>query len=346
MKTKHFLTGLAILSMAFVVGCQKDDTTPSATEVSSQMSLEESKLKSLVTNFSNKINSEFKSSEIMSIDSAEWYIEATLNYTYSNSVPYESYVIDSVKYVINDNGNSSAIISDIADAYNHILTGLSTKFYSMTEENKAFDFINVESRVMTDGNVELIGHYQIGTNPGNSLNKSSMTAVQKTFGPTDYWKPYGGGGKCGPYEGQCIGRDATTELTRVCGNIHNLTYQDSEQSRMVWSGLKEFYMVNSTFDGAYNLWVGDDTEAGFPMDCIDPDRMNYYLLVIKYILRERIPMNNSCKAIEVYETHPVGLSKFCPMHFVRCNYGMATILQTTPTTLPIIPPNIGAGIVF
>lgn len=314
MKTKHFLTGLDILSMAFVVGCQKDDTTPSATEVSSQMSLEESKLKSLVTNFSNKINSEFKSSEIMSIDSAEWYIEAALNYTYSNSVSYESYITDSVKYVINDNENSSAIISDIADAYNHILTGLSTKFYSMTEENKAFDFINVESRVANGGGIEFVGYYQIGINPANSLNKSGILVGQTEFGPTDYWKPYRGEGKCGPYEGQCIGRDAATELTRVGKNCYS--YKSPVTGvRVVWTEMHDVGYING-INGHYLL------DGGYG-SCIDPDQMNYYLkTVMNEILEYYIPNDCKCKILKVIHDIMPGVEPLRSIvHLLNISFG-------------------------
>lgn len=319
------LSVVLILTSMIFVRCQKDETQPSILSVNGNS--ESIKLKSLVDRFTSSIGSELKSSEIMSVDSANWYIEATLNYLYCRSEVYENYVVDTVKCVISGSDNNGVEMSNVRMAYNDILRGISIKYYSMLEKNRELDVVDIESKVMADGTVEVVGCYRIGVNSDNTLHKSvGAAAAQIEFGPTDYWKPYGLMGKCGAYEGQCVGRDATTELTRLGRRLYTDVLPRNGVYVPTWTNI-------TTISGAEGLWGKDPNSQ----DCIDPESMNRYLkIALRNILDSTRPNGYYCNTLKVLDMHMTHVC--CRCHEAYFTYGK---VEYKPRTEIITIPSIG-----
>lgn len=206
MKKYNIIISLAILSMVLVIGCKKDDTLQPITS-NAPISSEGLRVKSLVSDFRSKISSGFKSDEIMSVDSAVWYIETTLNCTYANaSIPYDRYVYDSVKRTISANADGVSL-SEVATAYDDILNGVSKTYYA-TNSN-VLTLVDVYSQENESGELEIGARYIVGTKAQDDLPDG--------FYGED-WRAYGGAGMC---DGTDEGRDACTELTSRYNKWHS-----------------------------------------------------------------------------------------------------------------------------
>jgi hypothetical protein len=84
-----------------------------------------------ILNFKAKIETGNKSYETMSVDSAVWYVEAALNFTYCMAESQEDYqgaelISDSLKIDFPATGNSPVLFSDVAAAYNNMKNGFDT----------------------------------------------------------------------------------------------------------------------------------------------------------------------------------------------------------------------------
>jgi hypothetical protein len=135
------------IAVALIYSCSKE-TTPDTERFDT--TIEEPDVSRLILNFTERLEARneglpFKSEESISIDSAIWYIDATLNYSYAkanhsfgrlhwDTVYLEMNVLDSYK----------AMYADVLDSYDASLNGLSDRYHSITEENKQFMMAMVE----------------------------------------------------------------------------------------------------------------------------------------------------------------------------------------------------------
>lgn len=81
----------------------------------------------------------YKSGEKISIDSAIWYIDATLNYYYANSNATSAMVHRDTVYVEMELVNDyEAMYQQVFASYDESLSGLSEKYHAISGENKRF----------------------------------------------------------------------------------------------------------------------------------------------------------------------------------------------------------------
>jgi len=146
---------VAVMAAALIYSCSKE--TPQLTE-KLDTTTEEPDVSRLVLNFTKRMKAHneglpFKSEESIRIDSAIWYIDATLNYSYAkanhafgrlhwDTVYLEMNVLDSYK----------AMYADVFDSYDASLNGLSDRYHAITEENKQFMMAMVEDMGPLSGN--------------------------------------------------------------------------------------------------------------------------------------------------------------------------------------------------
>jgi hypothetical protein len=99
---------------------------------------------SLITNFSQKMDDfkkgiPLKSGERLSIDSAIWYIDATLNYYYAKANhPFGVLHIDTTYVEMNVLGSYEAMYAEVFASYDASLYGFGDKYYAIEGENKQF----------------------------------------------------------------------------------------------------------------------------------------------------------------------------------------------------------------
>lgn len=152
MKTTKTL--LAALAIALVFGaCSKEEANKQ-----NLMATAEPDPSSLVLGFKQKMENHkngiyLKSDEKIQIDSAIWYIDATLNFTYANgNHPFARLHWDTLFIEMDILNSYEAMYQQVFDGYDASLYGVSDKYHDIPEENKQFMMAMVEDMGPLPGN--------------------------------------------------------------------------------------------------------------------------------------------------------------------------------------------------
>lgn len=156
MKKFTFLKSTAaIMGLLIVigVGCSK-------VELQDQVKVHEAEFDpaGLITRFAQKMDDYkkgvfLKSSETIQIDSAIWYIDATLNYHYAMAnYPCARFHWDTVFVEMNVLDSYEAMYAEVFEAYDSTLYGISDRYYEIEEDEKQFLMAMVEDMGPLPGN--------------------------------------------------------------------------------------------------------------------------------------------------------------------------------------------------
>jgi len=196
------------------------------------------------TSLTKQMQNPNKSNETMSIDSAVWYIEAALNYTYCEITSSEIIGVDSVFITVNVNDENEINFNDLTSAFNEFETSL---LNALGDNNLRLADIELVESSEKGGGITL--KTSIIINP-ISIDPSSFN-----FYSNAYWYPVLEQGKCGEYEGEkkinskvnyYLPAGYATDVESIYAGMYNNTYPD-----YFWSGPSD--------------------------DCLNPDEMNYWL---------------------------------------------------------------------
>jgi len=205
---KIFLYTLMLMIVA--ISCKKDQN---ATNGSVNQKTD---IKTLILNFKDKLENHLKDGETYTADSAVWYVEALLNYTYGNaSVPCINYQVDTAEIAgIETNGNIFTI-----EQLATVFAFLETKILESRPENTSIIVIDVYT-------------YQLNTSTMFATNTAYATPKTPTFksitDTSGYWFWGGGKGMCGPDSGLYVGMDVTDILEDLLSNTYNDYWTDVE----------------------------------------------------------------------------------------------------------------------
>lgn len=320
---KLTILSLAVLLFAAVIySCSKQDPTEpdgSATEISQSEAdiLIENKIRA----FKGKMellseNPSYKSSETMSVDSAVWFLKATLNYTYARAgVDFNHLSSDSA--VISLTTSDGEITENaLPGIYQQILDSVEV-IYNATEGNdKNLLMVNVVPTDGSDNTTDLTIYAAIsGTTP---------TYIYGQFGATDYWYWGKSLGKCGNYQGY-YGYDASTILEYRM-NHPLIAYPPGT------------YFIPDTYIGFIYPWEYEDPNSPniygtrlfqwegpeFPQEepCLSPEEMNYYLYEgVAYIMEDNKPEGKHIIYSDVVYDWEVYMGYVIYIHGVYYTYG-------------------------
>lgn len=189
---KYFLfTAILAFSIIAIFSCRKA-FEPEANPNQMTNSSNETELK--IQSFINRLNSDLKVEKTYSIDSAIWYSEGALNYTYSI---YDSDFVyisrESSLFSINLNRDNTVNETDFISTYSKMVDSLEVQYdniQSLTKHLMICDIIDVSNSV---GRLDLqmISVIVYDYNP----------IYYSSFGPTDYWYAGANLGKCNGYSG-------------------------------------------------------------------------------------------------------------------------------------------------
>ncbi|MDZ7741573.1 MAG: hypothetical protein U5Q03_07450 [Bacteroidota bacterium] len=209
-KTSKSLMLALMLCIITMSGCKKENGMIDNSDVlQSSENLTEQRIQNFITLMNS--GSTLKTSSEYHKDSAIWYIESTLNYTYADAkVLFEEFIVDScyVECSISDDSISSANVTAV---YNKMKDSLSTQYDDINHQNKHLVVADIFIKSVNN-NIATIGLIS-----GFNYGISASTGV---FGDDDYWK-YGEawmneGGYCdGQYSGTQLDEDAATQIDRI-----------------------------------------------------------------------------------------------------------------------------------
>jgi hypothetical protein len=147
MKKFKLITAISLILMisgiVVIHSCKKEkETTGNPNENS--ISTQDIKINKMIINFREKMNyykqnPDFKSWERLSIDSAIWYIDATLNYYYAKANhPFGKLHIDTTFVVMTVLDSYEAMYANVFESYDASLNGFGEKYHAIEGENKQF----------------------------------------------------------------------------------------------------------------------------------------------------------------------------------------------------------------
>ncbi|MEA2042428.1 MAG: hypothetical protein U9N85_07735 [Bacteroidota bacterium] len=212
-----------------------------------------------------------KSNETLSVDSAVWYIEGALNYTYGDHDPGEIIKVDSASIPITVGENNTIEIFNIVTAYNLIEENL----HNISGNNTI--------------SIADITHVEKGAKGDN--NSLSITVLVKggipnldNFGADDYWHAGWGQGKCD--EGELSGEDAATQIA------HKANFTRAFPNDGYITDIITILYYPGEFD-PYQRYLWSEGSDIIPepemTPCLTPDEMNYWLDRVKTLANLSAP---------------------------------------------------------
>ena len=209
MKKINLMTIIGIIALA-LISCNKENEI--ITELN-EIDTTEQKILDFKDKITNKSNQ--KSEEIFEIDSVVWYIEATLNYTYCNPEVSDILNIDSVFINVPVSEDGNVTFSNVVNAYHDIYIGMNNIYNQTSGDNKKIQIADIE---IIESNSKINGK----TLKLTTFISDFHYKLPEPFYPNDYWHPIFEAGKCGDYEGECIGCDGGSEIARHANQFINI----------------------------------------------------------------------------------------------------------------------------
>jgi hypothetical protein len=332
-KLKQVICALSIVALA-ISGCKKDSSLQDVQSLSAS----DLKFAQMIIGFKHASNSNLKSGERMSVDSAVWYIEATANYTYGDgSKEIEETAVDSTYILLAIDSENKALITDVWNSYVQMVDSIRTYYQSLTHSEKQLIAIDVEAVEISGSNLVLkaTSTFAVGI---------FLPTYQCSFDPNGPgWKPVGawGGPNGGTCDGQYPDRDAATEIKRKitqCMPVPagNVVYSEVETNNYFGGFLVPGFTGNTNFMGYY-LYTSKSWLPGFN-HCLTPEECNFYLNGTKHVINDT-PANGGVRPDEkvligVQVRGWIDLSiPSTDVHLVQPTYGIPHITINPPTPL-------------
>ncbi|MCK4662190.1 MAG: hypothetical protein KAT68_04955 [Bacteroidales bacterium] len=254
-----FTVAIAFVAV-YLASCQKDNVLTEKQEISLS---DDQKMEQQIIQFKTQLSDSKKSGEIMELNSAIWYIDAVLNYSYTFPfIEYYNYS-SSNTLVTMDISDDNVAFSELVETYNEIEDIVRNHFFSIENENKHLVTISL---VVTENSTDNIIEFKVVSEVGlYNTEKSADIINDNPFGSTDYWYYGNELGKCGSYSGS-EGWDAAKKIaSKVKSTLlhHSFMYYFTDE---YWPPLP--IMPNDLPSNLELYHMGDD--------CLSPNEMNYH----------------------------------------------------------------------
>jgi hypothetical protein len=284
MKTSIFIYTLILTALIFMAGCNKEQPIDQKNTI--QVSAQSKNIGALLTSFKVRMNSQLKTTDSIPADSVEWYLGATINYTYGDAAAKgPSQIIDSCFVSLQISGGYVQF-DDFRDLYNSILDSIREPFYSINDNDKHLlaTMVNTTRITSTQITYKITSIFQYGTFSNNYL----------IFGQYDWWKWWNecvnNGGYCAEqYQGTQLQDDAAIRIQqkvmsrkgvpssnyRFIPPMATIYLDPVDYSYIQHTGLFNYY--------SYYMFYNISTEPSFH-GCLSPTEMNFYLLGAEHIV--------------------------------------------------------------
>lgn len=324
MKTIYQISLLALLVIV-IPSCQKEmATVEQTTEESFSKKIEN--MDQYLTDFKAKMSNPLKSGEMLNLEDARWHLSALLNFSYADAkTHYEFFSVDTF-YTTVPLSNQLVSINDLNDAFTVLSDFVISAYYAIESEDKTIIIAEVGIESTDNPETEVWVVLTMGYNP---------PYLGPAFGETDWWYwgfggHYGTGpGKCGEYEGEGVGSDASVELTNKA-----MMSIPIPSGRVYYTDQITFYIHPEDYSvspedhpfGRHSLLFMEFP----PVEpwCLCPDEMNYYLNNIKFILMP--DLRPAGKDIIKYFVESDWLHEIVYVHFAHFTFGIPHVTPYPP----------------
>ena len=288
------LLGLIIFVVAVfaITACKKENTG----EINTPQMNESKKIEALILNFKDKLENNLKDGTTYAADSAVWYVEALLNYSYGDaSIPCKDPMIDTVEHNINTLGSNIFTLEQLSDVYESI------------EE----DVLDEQPENATIYSIDLYLYNVTGVSvfaarTAYNLNYLQFKAVMDTAG---YWYWGYNMGMCDSDSGLYVGTDAADILEDLINTI-TCDYWTSLETKYASpnSYIDPNFPFTNTVLHPTRLFSATDQTIPVQHPCLSPGHIAYYDSSngIHYIINDLCPERKSFMYIVLTEGYADG----------------------------------------
>jgi len=240
--------------------------------------------------------------EDIALGEAVWILEAATNYEFRGSkedigdFSYDT-LLTEVDVYIGSNNEYFISESDAMLLYSDLVAFTST---NVSGENNKLLVGDLETLSTTGNTIEIVFVTTTGKGGFNPME----------IGPTDYWYPVLGMGKCSDFIGQNIGKDASSRIREIINSSQAIAdyWTDISYSPMIHEIECPCNYDPCFYEGSSNY-------------CIDPTEMQSWLNRAICIVQETVPSGYS--RIEAYFDWDVIVSGVTYVHFFQyIKYGI------------------------
>jgi len=244
-------------------------------------------IEALILDFKDKLDNHLKDGTTYAADSAVWYVEALLNYTYGDaSTPCINPTMDTVERSLNSTGANGYTLQQLAEVYDDI------KDEVMANEPENSHVYAINLFAYPAGNLTVFAtHTAYATNHNSSYKSLADTA--------GYWYWGAEKGMCGADSGLYVGTDASEIIQDIINSTVVGDYFTGLESAGANYFITNYIDPNFPFNDDYLLpyrhfVAEDETGAGLgALDfCLSPEHIDYYCSEdgIFYIIDDLCPV--------------------------------------------------------
>lgn len=269
---RKFLSALVLMGIAVVLfyACKKDSNNMQTETTIEQHTDYEWQVYYKLKAYKQKQNSNFKTSNQVSLDSAEWYMETQLNVEEAHTEePFKPFRLDTTYYDIAISEDELVNFSDMNAMYNEMLSDLDS-LEILIADPYAFPYIG-ELSLMSTGSSE--ANFRLILGFGNTYNGNYISIETD-----DNWR-------WGDMKGHCDGTnfgesDAGQELINRLNNplfawATPGSYIDPIQEHILYDEYPDVNNQNPDPNVNYMVYFEETNSSNWP--CIEYNELQFYL---------------------------------------------------------------------
>ena len=259
---KNILITICVISIFVITACKKEDVG----NVKNTQQTDSKKTEALILNFKDKLENNLKDGTTYAADSAVWYVEALLNYSYGYATALGcTFETDFVGTSVNTSGSNGYSLAQLYDVYEYL-------------EKQATENIPADHYIFCiDVSLEVNGS-QSTFYGVSAYAKQFLPSYKSATDTSGYWFWGDGLGMCGPDSGLYVGTDATDIIEASVNATAEYDYFTNLEGYGV--NYLDYPDPNFPFTDPYLLpyrcFIYYDS-TGPNMDfCLSPSHMSYY----------------------------------------------------------------------
>jgi len=268
-----FYTIILVFSITIIsiISCTKtDNITQKESGNISKFTVSTNQVEATINGFNQRLSMHeqgFKAGGDLPLGEALWLTEAGVNYEYKSDKELiknleTAIYTTTIPVYLNDDNEYMVTQDDVFTVYQNLIAFAGEQLIN----EKVLLVSDVEIGQIENGEADLV----------MTAVSGKLLVNQYLINETDYWYAVQGSGKCGEYEGEELGKDATWRLNQILNAAqYNATY---------WTDIVTINYVDS--GGGYYLWAG---EMG---DCITPTEMNFWRINAQGIVAYYAPTSD------------------------------------------------------
>ncbi len=289
---KKILMGIIFAGLIVFLNysCKKETNLKNASNnIPTFMSNNDIHLRNIILNFRNNISKHYKTGSSLTIDSSIWYIETTINYTYSwDNFEFIPISVDSLIYTLPLDNNGEVLQSDVDSIYSLIVNDLGIIYDTINANIKHLVVTDVFLTNTNNNSANIQVNTTFGINP---------LLIYGSFDPEDDWLYGDDLGKC---DHSITESDAAEEIEFKLNNPENppqpppggYYYYDEIEYKDIWPEDWPNPNDNIPNDNMYDYLVFICYNNGWMPnyhECLPYNEMNFYLSGTSQVINNYSP---------------------------------------------------------